>query len=173
MASAAVVSSKKRHQSFAGHEHSVAMGKVAEVVGAKMRSRFDKDRFELWRSKDRHGGAIETTSLGATGVGHAGSTSAAGENMRRFESFRADYLCSKAGFRHALADSRSCRHKQDVRARYRLNGHLASLRQKIDCVPQPAVIGHSRTPFPRRDNWWALCSVSCQNAGTANGVCWP
>lgn len=81
MASAAVASSKKRHQTVAGHEHSVAIGRVGEALAQKRRSRFDRDRFELWRPKDRNGVGVRTPASEATGVGHEGSTSEAGDKI--------------------------------------------------------------------------------------------
>lgn len=111
VASAAVASSKKRHQSFAGHEHSLALGRIGEVVLQKRRSRFDRDRFELWRPNGQSGGVDKTPSLEEAGVGRAGSPPAAGEKMRRFEPFHADGLCSKAGF-SMLWPMSACRDKQ-------------------------------------------------------------
>lgn len=96
VASAAAASSKKRRQSFAGHEHGVARGRVADALAPTRRSRFDRDRFELWRPNDRNGGAVSRTPASeAAGVGQADSTSAAGEKNRRFDSFRSVRLTGR------------------------------------------------------------------------------
>lgn len=103
-ASAAVASSKKRPQSFAGHEHSVALGRVRETLVLKRRSRYDTDRFERWRPKDRNGGDVTTLASEASGVEHAGSTSAAGKQS--VYSNRSATI-STAGFQHAFHENLS------------------------------------------------------------------
>eukprot|EP00903_Cladosiphon_okamuranus_P008685 g8321.t1 len=76
----ASVASKKRHQSFAGHEHSVVMDRVADALAQKRGSRFDRDRFVLWRPEDRRGVAVRITASEAAGSGHAGSITTTGRS---------------------------------------------------------------------------------------------